>query len=398
MIRVMFLHRDVSCTSGVTRCILTFAKHAAAHSVEARLGSFYPPEDGMKAQLASMNLGWSCIGDRNRLVSTMRLRKELRHRKIDVVVACSFKSYMCAKAAVAGLPCGVVFWVHGVQKTIAGRVRSAMFARMARHDTLLFVSEAVRRAKLPFKHAGPSAVVYNGVSDFATDPSQSPYARSKRADFGISDDAFVIGYVAEMVPWKDHETLIAAFEELTRGKDAIPNAQLVLVGTGALEHDIEARVKASPARKQIRLLGARTDARALLGLMDVCAHPGREEGFGLVVVEAMLAQKPVVVAGNGALVEYVKNDETGAIFEPGDARELAAKLRWVHNHPADAAAMAREGRERCLSQFSTERYASELADVVYASAKAVKPAFARKTHRAESEDSEAAVLYGRARA
>jgi glycosyltransferase involved in cell wall biosynthesis len=326
----------------------------------------------------------------------MRLRKELRNRKIDVVVACSFKSYMCAKAAVAGLPCGVVFWVHGVQKTIAGRVRSALFARMARHDTLLFVSEAVRRAKLPFNHAGPSAVVYNGVSHFTADPSQAPYPRSRRADFGIRDDAFVIGYVAEMVPWKDHVTLIAAFEKLTRGPDAIQNARLVLVGTGTLEWELKARIEASPARDRIHLLGARTDARALLGLMDVCAHPAREEGFGLAVVEAMLAQKPVVVAGNGALIEYVKNCETGAVFEPGNVDELATKLRWVHAHPTEAAAMALEGCRRCLSQFSTERYANELANVVHASAAAVRSGQPR--YRSNPGDRETSVLYSRARA
>lgn len=369
MIRVLFLHRDISCTSGVTRCILTFAQHAQHDEMDVRLGCFCPPTQEMAERVDGLKLPSFCLGDRSGVAAMLRLRRYLKNEKIHVIVACSFKSYMCAKLAATGLKCGVVFWVHGVQKTITGRLRGALFAWMSRRDTLLFVSEAVRRAKLPFNHAGHSSVVYNGVPDAFDDPAQTPYPRSRRSAFGLTDDMFIIGYVAEMVPWKDHETLIRAFEALAQGEHAVPAANLLLVGTGMMERDIMERVEASPLHDRIHLLGARSDARRLLGLVDVCAHPAHEEGFGLVVVEAMLADRPIVVASSGALPEYVKDGITGKLFAPGDAPALAKQLRWVHDHPDQANSMAAEARRRCQVLFSPMRFAKEIASVITGAAR-----------------------------
>lgn len=372
MIRALFLHRDISCTSGVTRCILTFAENARPEEVQVRLACFIPPADSTSDDLEQRGLSWTCIGDGSYFTSAFRLRSDIRTHQIDVIVACSFKSYLCAKLAAMGTRCAVVCWVHGVQKTIEGRIRQLLFARVSRSDTLLYVSEFVRNGKRPAYHAGPAVVVYNGVGDSADDPAHAPYARSQRSELGIAESAFVIGYVAELVPWKDHETLIGAFERLADGPDAVSDVHLLLVGTGLLEDEIRQRAQRSPLCDRIHLLGARPDARRLLGLVDVCVHPAREEGFGLVVVEAILAERPVIVARSGAMPEYVEHGVTGRIFEPGNVAELAEALRWVHDHPTQAHAIAREARNRCRERFSPRQFAAQITEAITFAADSVQ--------------------------
>ena len=362
---VLFLHRDCTCTSGVTRCITTFLRHRRRDAVvRPHVGAFAAPEPAMARLLADLDTPTLCIGERGGLSSLIGLRRYLRGEGIDVVLACSFKSYLLAKLAAVGTRCAVACWVHGVQQTIEGRWKERLFAWLARRDTLVFVSDFVRRAKTPTGHRGTAAVVYNGAADTTEDPDQAPYPRAARSALGLPGDAFVIGYVAEMIGWKDHATLLRAFDRLVTGPEGLPDAHLVLIGTGVLHDQIRAAAAASPAAERIHLLGARPDARRLLGLIDVYAHTCRGEGFGLAAVEAMLAGKPVVGAADGALPEYLEENVTGLLFSPGDDATLAAKLRWVHDHPEDASRLADEARRRCRARFSPRRYADELTDLL----------------------------------
>lgn len=57
------------------------------------------------------------------------------------------------------------------------------------------------------------------------------------------------------------------------------------------------------------------------------------ETFGLVVIEAFSAALPVIAAGHGALADLVRDGETGLLFRPGDAEDLAAKVRWAAANP-----------------------------------------------------------------
>jgi hypothetical protein len=206
MIRALFLHRDMLFTAGVTKCVYYFARHARRQRVQPHVGSFLPPEPHMCQAFAEIGVPAMSLGGDGHLGPVLALRHYIRRNEIDVVVACSFKSYLVARLATAGLRCRLIFWIHAIQATISGPIRRFLFSRLARRDTLLFVSNAVRNAQIPANHGGRSAVIYNGVADPSRDPEDVPYARSERASHGIAEGDFVITYVAELVPWKDHVT------------------------------------------------------------------------------------------------------------------------------------------------------------------------------------------------
>lgn len=68
------------------------------------------------------------------------------------------------------------------------------------------------------------------------------------------------------------------------------------------------------------------------------------ETFGLVVIEAFACGTPVIASRIGALAGLVEDGITGLLFEPGNAADLAEKMKWALAHPAEMAQMGRNAR------------------------------------------------------
>ena len=87
------------------------------------------------------------------------------------------------------------------------------------------------------------------------------------------------------------------------------------------------------------------------------------ETFGLVVAEAMLIGKPVICSRIGGLPEIVDDGVTGLLFEPGNAEELAEKIRYLWERPDLCREMGNTGCEKALHEYSPERYYERLMRV-----------------------------------
>jgi glycosyltransferase involved in cell wall biosynthesis len=83
--------------------------------------------------------------------------------------------------------------------------------------------------------------------------------------------------------------------------------------------------------------------------------PGTQEGFGLVVAEAMALELPVVASRIPVFEEVLGSDDTGYFFMPRDPRALAAAIRQVFSDPAEAARRAAAARCRVVERFSSRR-------------------------------------------
>jgi glycosyltransferase involved in cell wall biosynthesis len=96
------------------------------------------------------------------------------------------------------------------------------------------------------------------------------------------------------------------------------------------------------------------------------------ENFPLVLVEAFASGLPVIASRIGALAELVEHGVTGLLFTPGDATDLAQKLRWAHAHPNEMAAMGRNARAVYQRRYTPEINLSQLT-AIYRSAIAEAP-------------------------
>ncbi len=84
------------------------------------------------------------------------------------------------------------------------------------------------------------------------------------------------------------------------------------------------------------------------------------EAFGLVVLEAMIRGRAVICSRIGGLPEIVEDGVTGLLFEPGNAEDLAEKLRYLWDRPELCHKMGQAGREKALREYSPEKYYERL--------------------------------------
>jgi glycosyltransferase involved in cell wall biosynthesis len=104
----------------------------------------------------------------------------------------------------------------------------------------------------------------------------------------------------------------------------------------------------------VRLLGRVPDVAAWLRRAEVLVHPARWEGFGLALLEAMLAGKPVVATNVSSIPEIVVDGETGLLVPPNDPQALAGAVSSVLDDSGDFGA---HGLARARAEFSVERMA-----------------------------------------
>ena len=175
-----------------------------------------------------------------------------------------------------------------------------------------------------------------------------------RCALGFGEADMVVGHVGGFIRQRDHATLIRAVALLRR---ACPQAKLLLVGDGPERGRLERLVEASNLDEHTRFTGYR-DAGEVLGAMDVYVNPCLDEGFGIAVVEAMLAGLPVVIAKAGSHPELIADGQSGFLYAAGDPDALAARLLWLAHDPDDAKRMGMQARLHAGRRFTAGHFVS----------------------------------------
>jgi len=170
-----------------------------------------------------------------------------------------------------------------------------------------------------------------------------------------------VAHVGGLIPVRSQITLIEAAAILRRQN--IP-VRIYMVGDGTLRNQLEQQTRACGVSDIVHFLGYRDDVAAILYAAEVYANPTVAEGFGIAVVEAMLAGLPVVLARGGAHTELIVENETGWFHEPGNAHDLAARLAWLWRHPHERSIVGQAGRADAQTRFAPERYARRIREIV----------------------------------
>ena len=203
------------------------------------------------------------------------------------------------------------------------------------------ISEAVRKFLIESGEIAPDFrvdVVLYGISDYA--PTDLLRVEQLKTDMEISDSDFIVGTIARLTPQKDLSTLLHAFA-ITHTN--LPNAKLMIIGGGP-DHAILAS-KAAELRISNRVIwvGRTSEIFEFLAIMDVFVLTSLYEGFGLVLIEAMVAHCPIVASNNSAIPEVLGTGHIG-LAQTSVAEDFASRIMEFSNH---------ESREKVLSQQAT---------------------------------------------
>ena len=136
------------------------------------------------------------------------------------------------------------------------------------------------------------SVIRNGI-DMDRFQNVSISKPEKRKEFGIEEDAWVIGQVGRFTYQKNPEFTVEIFHELLKKRK---DAYLLLIGRGKKEEELRKQVKELGIEDRVKFLVSRNDIPELLKAMDVFILPSRFEGFGIVLVEAQASGLPCVVS------------------------------------------------------------------------------------------------------
>lgn len=143
---------------------------------------------------------------------------------------------------------------------------------------------------------------------------------------------------------KGLDTLLEAVALIVRDR---PDIEIRIAGRGKDAERLAALVRELGIEKNVRLLGAVSDAERseLLAGAEVQLMPSRFEGFGLAAAEAMAAGVPLVASSAGSLPEVVDAPRGGVLVPAGDPRALAKQVNRLLDDPVARAALSSSARE-----------------------------------------------------
>lgn len=176
--------------------------------------------------------------------------------------------------------------------------------------------------------------------------------------------------VSRLVRRKGQDVLLEAWPRVLA---AVPDARLVLVGTGPMLDRLSRAATAPSLRGSVRLTGylPRPELAAALAAADVFVLPCRDdrgglqtEGLGLAILEASAAGLPVVVGRSGGTGDAVRDGRTGLLVRAEDPAELSAALVELLLDPDGARAMGRAGRRWVAEAWTWPSSVRSLARVL----------------------------------
>lgn len=300
-------------------------------------------------------------------VQTMRMRGDfdplaiwqvfrlIKRHRIQVVLTNMDKELRFAGIAARLAGVRAVFPRRGIDYPLKNRWRYR-FAYTKLASMVIANSEATARAlrrNAPWLPEERITVIYNGV-----DPA--PFAcaaRRLRQEYRLPAHAKVIGFVGQLDERKGIYYLLQAFEQVYRRH---PEAVLLVVGEGPLREWVVTTAAARGLASAVILTGFRDEVPAVMRSIDLLVLPSLWEGFGIVLIEAMAAGKPVVTTAVSSMPEIVLHNRTGLLVPPGNVEALAEAMCALLEEPARARRMGRAGRARVEERFADRRMLREL--------------------------------------
>ncbi len=211
-----------------------------------------------------------------------------------------------------------------------------------RTDRYIAVSKHLRSKLIKSGIKGDKiSVIYNGVSEI----------KSKKAK---KDGEIVIGSIGRLHKVKGYEKLIKAFSIVNS-----TGLKLIIWGEGPERKSLEALIDSLGLKGKVELAGFTDDIVGALSKTDIYVQPSLSEGFGLTVVEAMLAGKPIIVTPVGSLKEIVTDGETGIIAKSTSPKALANSLERLLSDEELLKNLGENAKRDAKERFSMKSWVRE---------------------------------------
>jgi len=289
------------------------------------------------------------------------------HRNdFDIIHVHSYRTYQNVKIRQLSLGTGVpyILSAHGsvpniVRMKLAKRLFDELVGKEVLTDAagLVAVSKAeVRQYEAAGVPPSKIRVISNGIDSKQYSPLPT---RGKFLRLHGLDGKKIVTYLGRINSRKGLDTLLESISKLVEIRDDLA---LVLVGPDdGYRGQVERLVKRLSITKEVLFTGLITlpEKLAVLVDSDVIVYPGPFEIFGLVPFEALLCERPIIVADDSGCGEIVASAGAGLTVPVGNPNRLQAAIQYVLENPESIAAMTKRGKEYVLQRMNWSQIAIE---------------------------------------
>lgn len=284
------------------------------------------------------------------------LREVIARHEVAIVHSISYPASLYAALSIGGTGVSHIWHEHNIKRMHRfNRPIYRFVARSCAH--VIGPSDAVTRNLAGAMPGAPVRTVYNGIDLRKFVETRSERIEEVRRALGILAGSRAVGLFGQMLPYKGHTTLIDA---APRVLDACPDVQFFLVGAlenARYQEELNARIAQRGLGARVRFTGWQANVHETMSAMDaIVVGTTTPEPAALSLMEAMAVGRPLVATRTGGTPEIVSNEETGLLYEPGNAAELAHRIIRLLTDSALSSRLTAAGRARVEARYSLPRH------------------------------------------
>lgn len=148
--------------------------------------------------------------------------------------------------------------------------------------------------------------------------------------YKYNSDDFIILYIAEFIPRKDHEFFIKNIPEL---KKRIPNLKVIMPGRGVQLKEMKILAVNLEVDDIIWFPGYRKDINLLCAISDLYVTTSRQEGLPISVIEAMASGLPIVASSIRGQTDAVASGRNGELYQLDNNADFVEKILELYKNP-----------------------------------------------------------------
>jgi glycosyltransferase involved in cell wall biosynthesis len=211
-----------------------------------------------------------------------------------------------------------------------------------------------------FKLTEKSEAVWNGIETKNSKSFTDAELNEVRENyFFATNNEIIIALVGRINSWKGQQLLLQSFKTLI---EKHKNIKLVYLGSAPpnqtiFETELRNKIKEYNLESNVILIPFQKEIEKFWNSIDIAVVPSTEpEPFGMVVIEAMLAKKPVIASNHGGPTEIVVGNETGILFEPNNHNSLSSALEKLIQDEQLRKLYGANGFKRVHNTFSLDNH------------------------------------------
>lgn len=288
-------------------------------------------------------------------------------RSFDVVYANTAKALVIGgpAARLAGRP--LIFHLHDI-------IADGHFSTLNQQALILCAnycaqsvianSEATKDAFIACGGRAELCVVIPNGFRIPTERSSPEATTSLRSQLNIPSNAWTVLMAGRLAHWKGQHVLLEALK-------SVPTAHAVLLGDALFtdedrQYAQQLHTQAAELAGRVHFAGFQSDTMPYFDMADAVVHASVfPEPFGRVIVEGMLACKPVIASRAGGAAEIVQHEHTGLLVNPGNAKELADALLRLQNDSSFASTIAHNAQQTAQDTYALSAVQEKIESVIH---------------------------------